>query len=212
MKLCDRGSQTDICNGSEEPVWSPGVPPIQRNSAPHPCAGLGNALHFQNLGLCSQRALDVLKLCRIQGKSVLGQSLCRYPFGSFQLCVGSMSTILVKETLELIKGQSALYPTQVIGKKTHSLRFYERKGKPEKSPSPRLSEAGCIQGFHMHPLAWLSPRRPGTWSREKGELGDFSGQVIHGKAKLRDFSFFKVSDLFTAYDSLLIFQPRDSIL
>lgn len=59
---------------------------------------LGWALHFRNLELSSRRASAVLKLCRIQGKSVPGQSLCTYPSGSFQLCVGSMSTSFVRET------------------------------------------------------------------------------------------------------------------
>lgn len=66
-----------------------------------PCAGLC----IRNLGLCFLRASDVSKLCRIQGKSLLGQSRCSDPSGSFQVCVGSTSISFVGEALKLAQGQ-----------------------------------------------------------------------------------------------------------
>lgn len=116
----------------------------------------------------------MLKLCRIQGKSGLGQSLCIYPSGSFQLCVGSVSTIFIRETLELVKGQSSLYPAQVIGKKTQSLHFYERDLIVMRGECQCLSDARCVQEFYIRPLTWLSSWRLGVGGTipilDKGEL------------------------------------------
>ena len=85
------------------------------------------ALRFLNPGLGSLRASDVLKLCTDQGKSVQGQSWCSYPSGSFQLRVGLLSTIFIRETLELVEGQSCLDPAQVIGEKNSKVTLLQKK-------------------------------------------------------------------------------------
>lgn len=81
-------------------------------SSPKPASVSGSLSH-------SWRASGVLKLCRIQGKSRLGQSLCSYPSGSFQGYVGTVSIIFVWE--ELAKSQCALSPAQAVDKKTQRL-------------------------------------------------------------------------------------------
>lgn len=89
---------------------------------------------------------------------MLGQSLHSYPSGSFQLCVGSMSTIFVREALELAKGQS--YPGQVVGEKTQRLYFYKKK---EKLSQPQANDR-CVQGFYICHLIQLPRGRQGIVS------------------------------------------------
>lgn len=136
---------------------------------------------------------SVLKLCRNQGKSVLGQSLYSYPSGSFQLCVGSMSTFLVQEILELGKGQSSLYPAWVIGKNSQRLYFYKRKRN-----CSSLIVVG-VKGPHLPNVQGVShPGGKGNYPhcRKWGaELAKVTQQIV----KLGDCSLSKAKGLFTTY-------------
>lgn len=99
------------------------LPPIQGTELPSPAQGSV----FPGAELCSLRASAVLKLCRIQGKSAPGQSLCSYPSGSFQLCVGSMSTSFVRETQESSSAKVLFTVPRLLTRKLKGFTFIKER-------------------------------------------------------------------------------------